>query len=744
MDELRYAKRALTFCSSKCKMTDSLIEPSEQSDLPLFSLDLRDILRAVRRGKWAILASVVLVTAGFVAWTMEQERVYAARATLIVEGSLPKVLGDSFDVEEASGANRSYVFYNTQYSIMQSRSVLLETVERLGLADDDSFVSDYGIEGRGRESRLKACEGILRRNLEVVGQRDSAVVELIVEDLDPTRAATIANTIAQVYLDQSLEQRLAASRGASEWLDQRLEEFARRLDASQEALYRFKKENMLVSVSVEERRNMTSARLTALNQSLIEVRESLIALEAERAVIQEAINTGELAALTSIPRVQDNELVQKLRSSLVDLEQHVAELSSRYGEKHPNIAAVRDQSERTRGLLDTEMALVVDTLDNEISSLRATESRLRREMRVETDKAMALNNLGLEYSRLSRDVGTNQETYKSLLKRQTETDLSGQLESHFARLLETAEPRFRPIRPSLVLNVALGIVLGLLLGIALAVGSMLLDSAVHSQDDVEDRLGLGFLGILPSIDSKGSAAGANRDLYIAQNPDSSVAEYARSLRTNLLFLSTATGDKMKHILLSSAGPAEGKTTTTIALATTTALAGNRILVIDTDLRRPRLHKAFEVSGDVGLTSVLLGSSTVDDAIRATGVKGLDLLPCGPRPPNPSELLHTDRFRDLLMEVGERYDRILLDSPPLNAVTDAAILAQQVQGTILVIKASRTSFDAARLATRRLRDVQANLLGVVLNQVDTSRGNGYKNYYYYQSDPTYGRDAEEPA
>lgn len=724
-------------------------EQSRKADGPLFALDLQDIWRAIRRRPWVMVVSVVVTAGLFWGVSVRQKKVYQGQATIVLDPSMPKVLGEGFDVDnlDAHGVAKD-TFFNTQYKIMRSRAVLREAISRLKLTEDPKFLEDYGIKGGTHEDRFKKSERVLMRIVEVAPERKTNIVRMVVEDYDSDRAARIANEVTQVYIDQSLERRLSNTRNASKWLDERVDEFSKKLDESHERLFEFKKNNMLVSVSVEDRKNMTTANLQALNAKQIEVRSTLLELEAERSVLEEAAkgNGGDISA---VPRVRKNEVIGALKATLVELERKRADLSSRYGEKHPNMLAVQNQIDRVEGLLVKELELIVSTLDNEIRGLKETQANLQAEMQAETRKAMELNNLALEYARLSRDVGTNEDTYKNLLKRQTETDLSGLLESNYVRWLETAEPKPSPIRPSVPINTALGAVLGLLLAFGLAVGEVVLDNTVHSQTDVEERLHQVFLGLLPAIGqdelksaSDGRGTVRARDLFIHDDPRSSVAECARSIRTNLMFIDSADREhKIRRLLLTSPSPAEGKSMTAIILGTTMAQAGSSTLIIDTDLRRPRLHKTFGVSSEEGVTSVLLGACGLDAAIKKTEVVGLDVLPCGPLPPNPAELLHSDAFKRMLDEAQDKYDRVLLDSPPVNAVTDPIILSKLVDGTIVVVKSSKTTKDAARRAVRQLEDVNANILGLVLNDVDFKSGGSYYNYYYYKRG--YGSD-EKPA
>lgn len=710
-------------------------------------IDAKEIWLALVRKKWLILAAAVVVCGATVAGTMRQPKIYQAVAKIMIEPTLPKVLGNDVAIEELSERARvERVFNNTQYKTITSRAVMLDVSNRLKLAQDRAFLETYGLSGEG-EALDKAIERVLVRNITVQPETASRIVNLIVEDQDPVRAAEIANALGQAYIDYTLEQRLETTRSASKWLDKRVDEFGAKLEDAEAKLHAFKKSNMLVSVSLEDRQNMTGASLGILNEKIVETRTKLIELESKRAILQRALD--DKGTLEAVPRIAKSAVITELRSSLVAIEKEKADLSTRYGEKHPKMVAITKQAAETSAAIDREIQIVISAFDNDITALKETMSGLETAMGKEKEKALSLNSLSLEYAKLTRDFGTTKTTYESLLKRQTEADLSGLLHSNFVRWFQPAEPRLAPIRPSVPKNGALGLVAGLLLGLLIAVGGVLLDNTVHSQADLDRLLGVPFLGVLPRIreDEEERAAaiasnprGGARDLYIMNHPKSAVAECARSIRTNLMFIGSEDGG-LKKLLLTSAGPAEGKTTTSIHLGVTMAQTGKRTILIDTDLRKPRLHRAFGVSGETGVSSVIVGTSTLEEAIKRTDVVDLDILPCGPLPPNPAELLHRDKFVELLDELAKRYDRVLLDSPPVGAVTDAAILSKLVNGTLLVVQANKTSKDAVRRASRALKDVDANVVGVVLNDFDVDGGSYGYNYYYYRG-YGYGESEEE--
>lgn len=707
-----------------------------------FAVSSKEILRALYRKKWLIVASTVVVGAAVAIGTWRQPRVYQGQARLLIEPALPKVLEDDVMVDDLSERARAEAaFFNTQYQIIAGRVVLREAAAALNLAKDPAYLAAYELKGEG-EALLDRIVATIHEQLTVSPERGSRIVRVVVEDRDPDRATKIANAVAQSYMDQSLRDRLQTTHAASDWLDEQVDEYKRKLEEAESALNDFRRRNMLVTVSVEDRQSMSATTLATLSQKLVEAHTERLDLEAKRQVVERAKSSGE--GLEAIPRVAASALIASMKAGIHELEKKREEVGTRYGPKHDNMKAIELQIQAARTELDREIQVVLKTLDNELDALRSQEESLRRALEDEKKAAMDLSNLALEFAKLNRDHGTNKTMYESLLKRQGEAALSGRLKSNFVHWFERAEVDRSPVRPVFALNFGIGLLAGLLIGLLIVVGGVILDNTVRSQSDVEEILGLPFLGVLPSIgegrNGSAKALEGSRDLFIAGSPSSNVAECARFIRTSLLFMGA--NRPLKRMLVTSAGPSEGKSTVTIGLAVTMAQAGNRVLIIDTDLRRPRLHRSFGVSSERGVTSVLLQEATLDEAIKKTEVVGLDLLPCGPLPPNPAELLHSERFARVLEQIDQRYDRIILDSPPVNAVTDSVILGRQVDGTILVIKSSKTGKDAVRRARRQLAAVGAYMLGAVLNDMSLEEGGGYNYYYYHKY--AYGSDAEKSA
>ena len=303
------------------------------------------------------------------------------------------------------------------------------------------------------------------------------------------------------------------------------------------------------------------------------------------------------------------------------------------------------------------------------------------------------------------------------------------------RPLDPALVPTTPVSPSLRVNITVAAVLSLLLGFGLVVLIVFLDRSVKTTSDAQQATSAPILGIVPMIDEAELPPGdlAARDLFVHRQPASPVAECCRALRTNILF--SAADQQIKTIVVSSANPREGKTMTCIYLGTTMAQSGQRVLLIDTDMRRPRLHVSLGVPRQVGLSNLIVGDRDYDEVIKTTDVPNLHVLPCGPLPPNPAELLMTHRFQAVLAELGRRFDRIILDSPPLQVVTDAVVLSKQTDGVILVIHAGKTLRDDVKRSERLIRDVGGKIFGVIVNAIEPDQRSGYYySYYGYTEKP----------
>jgi succinoglycan biosynthesis transport protein ExoP len=730
------------------------MEPAQPDHDDDDDVDLRHYVDVLRKRLWLIVVGVIVGVAVTFGWTLRQPKLYRATATVIIDTQTANVLGRRVDDVVALGTGGYWAnetFYNKEYTVMRSRAVAARVAEKLDLLHDDEHNGLAVIEDsvEREEARAQLDPANLAAGRYTVEPTESQnVVSLTAVSQDPDFAADLANAAAESYAELNLDKRVEGMRDASTWLEVQHSELKGKLESSEDKLYRFMENNEVLNASLQSQLDEVMQRLNAFNGRLAQTQAERIQQEINAQALRDARANN--ALLDTIPEIRDAPVIAALKTRLVELAADRSELTARYLPAHPKVQSVDDQIELVRSNLATQIDAVLVSLERRQATLANTESGLKRAIAEERQREARLNKLMLDYQRLRREVDTNSRLYELVATRRKETDLSGALKLNNVSILDRARAPLVPFKPNLQKNVALGGFLGVLLAALLALGLDLLDNSLKTQEDVE-RLKAPFLGLMPVIESakvgrgKGDDLQATnqRDLYVMHNPKSSPAECARFIRTNLLFMSP---DKpLQNFLVTSAGPQEGKTTTAISLAVTMAQSGSRTLIVDTDMRRPRLHRAFGVSNDTGLSSAIVGEARLEDAIQATDAQDLDVLVCGPIPPNPAELLHTEAFKDIVAKLNERYDRIIFDSPPVGAVTDPVVLGTHLDGAVVVLKAHRTSKEAGKQTLRALRDANVHILGAVLNDVDLSSkryGGGYYAYYrkygyYYGEKPATG-------
>ena len=689
----------------------------------------------VLRKRWPMLAAlVVLATVGTIVWTMRQPRIYEATCSIIIEANAPQVLEGVKDVIEMGPGGWIYrEFAQTQFRIILSRENTQRVIDRLGLEHDPSF--SRTADGKGQVSRQDIVFRLLQ-NVRVVGVRDSRIANITVRDTDPERAVRIANAFADTYIERNLDYKLEGARTAGSWLGEQTVDLRKRLEASELELYKFKKERNLLDVGLDDKLGMTRQNLQALNQKLADVKAKRIEIESIRKLILAAKN--DIAERESLPEIRDNVVVQKLRENYLDLSKIKADLDSRYGEKHPKIENIQKQLEAIQHDYRKELDQVLKAFDKRYQALLDTESGLSKWMHQEKQQALELAKLEVEYRPLSRDAENNAKMFSLISQRQKEIDLTGLLRSNNVRILDRANTPKWPVSPRLSFNLAVGLFVGLLLGLLLVFGIEALDNTVKTPEAAEALVGAPLLGVLPILVHSRQRTAENateRDLTVFKDPTSAAAEACRSIRTNLMFLSAE--KEVQVLVVTSPGPQDGKTTAAISLAVTMAQGGARVLLVDTDMRKPRIHRSFGLKSDRGLSTVMTGDATLADVICHSQVPNLDVLPCGPTPPNPAELIHTERFREILAQCRREYGRVVLDSPPAAFVTDPAILGNLADGVVLVVRAGHTTREVVSFARRQINDARARILGVVINQTDRRAG-GYGYGYGYSYYAPYGR------
>lgn len=722
------------------------------SDVGEPTLEVMPYVRALWRRKWLILAATALAALLGAAYALRQPKVYSASTSIIIDVAAPRFL-DS-DVKDVMGDERSNYWFNREYyetqaAVITSRVVAERVVQSLGLQGDAGFLGLEHVADPAERKRAMAgadAAALLRSRIRVIPEKNSRVLHIAVEDLEPKRAALLANEVAEAYKQQNLELKRQTTRNARDWLAQQIEELELASRQSELEVFQLKKDADVFTFNSggedgkKSSEHPTKRALQEHTQALVVVDRQVATLKARAAAIRRLreARPDDLYWAEGLPAAQAPQL-NELRVKLLEQRASCLELEQRYLDGHPKLEDCR----RQQGLLEQELRRRLDNLVQaaEIELAQAQAERRELELLVERTKleAYRVYEKELALERQQRVVDNNQRLYAMVLKRYKDLELSGQQDTTNVRVLDKARPVPAPVRPNVRALITLFALVGLSLAVAGTLAQELLDASVLTREDVEESLRLPFLGSVPLLDSKGVPT---PDLVVHSQPRSQAAEAFRALRTNLLFMSP--DRPARAIVVTSAGPSEGKSTIAMNLAIAMAQAGQKVLLLDTDLRRPRLHKALHLQAQQGVSSLVVGQGTLEQVAQPTEVPGLTVLPCGPLPPNPAELLHTRAFAELLQRLRERYDLVVLDSPPIGPVSDALVLARQADGVLLVLKAGTTHREAARSARRALASVQARILGGVLNQVNLKDPRYAAGYYAYSGYEGYygGRDEQQ--
>jgi polysaccharide biosynthesis transport protein len=710
------------------------------------------LFRPIRKHWITVLAITLLVSvlAGF--YTARQVRIYEAAASVQFDPNPPRPLGGKVEsvVELGSGAvwdTREY--YETQYQIIQSRRVALAVVERFGLNRDAAFLRNLPPNAPIPKSfdawDENEAADVLRGRLRVEPVKLSRVANVRLRDANPERAAQLLQAVVEAYKELNLENVVDSTEEAAKWLRTEHDKLKGELENNEMALHRYKETKNILSVEFDDKSSMLREEIAQLNQTLTAIRTRKEEVAARRSELAK-VKADDPAKLPA-SELLGNPLLQSFRQKYIDaLREHEALLKGGLGKNHPDVKAALSAVETNRDALLGEVKNIQGALDGDLAVITRQEGGVSGLFEGSKKEALELNLLEIEYNRLRRSKDNTEKLYSLVLERSKESDLTRRLRINNISVVDYPLVPKAPVSPNLPLNVAAGFVLGLLLGVAAAIGRGYLDRTVKTPGDVEALTHATFLGLLPEVEGTLAAKkrrqkdGMSPELVVHTSPMSGVAEAARSVRTNLLF--SAPDKPFRVLLVTSAGPSEGKTTVTCCVAIAMAQAGKRVVIVDTDLRRPRLHRIFRTGGKdlgPGLTSALLDPSLGDVGVQ-TEIPNLSVLPAGPIPPNPSELLHSERFKAYLQLLSQHYDQVILDSPPLVAVTDAAILSTIADGTMMVVRAHKTSKDLVRHASRILSDVGARMAGVVLNAVNLARDEYRYSYQYYRKNSYY---AETP-
>ena len=721
---------------------------NNQSDQEIHLVDYWRVLSARRR---IVIATFLTITVLVAVYSFLSTPSYKGTAQVLFELKANPTM--SF-VEGEDGyvqIKDSREYFNTQMEIIRSRSFADKVVRRLELdtnpyfinekrlAEDGFIVSLFGsfstmVSGlfSSKDSSSDPFPAVLIQEeldpeltdivldgMEVEKEGQSNLMKINFLSPNPRVAAIMANGIASTYIVHNLELRVRPFKDAVEWLSSKLVELRSRVEDSERDLQLYKEDEGIVSF--ESKGNILTQELNELVSSLINLEAERQEAEIKYLEIKSSIDKPEL--LATVPDIMSNLVIQGLRSDELKLKTRLSELSEKYGHKHPQMKKAVIELETVQENLVLETRKMLSAAKTKYEILKSRENSLVKRVEEQKNEVLNLSRKAIDFNVVAGEAFSNKRFYELLLRKLQEASLSSGINVSNAQIVDYATVPKTPVKPRKGFNILLAMILGLFAGTGSALFLEYMDDTLKTQEDVDTLLGLPFLGYVPHSEQNRKV-----DTSIFTDPTSNLADAYRSLRTGILLSSV---DKTPKVLLvTSPVPSEGKTTTASNLAITMARMGERVLLIDADLRRSGLHRVFGFDNTSGLTEIITGQSALEDNLHTlTDVENLRILTAGVHPPNPAELLVSNKMKDLLDSVRNDYDRIVLDSPPLLTVSDPLSLSSFVDGVVMVVWGGDTSRDIVIEASRALASVNANLIGVLLNKTLSGTSGGYAHYYY---------------
>ena len=720
---------------------------------------LREYMRVLLKRKWMVAAVVVGIFMAVALASLRQTPVYEAASQIVINKADSNLITFKDSVPVVDYYDQSDL--DTEVRILQSDLMALQVIRQLNLDKRPEF----GGRPDQRQPNLvadplqtdsnhtTALLGSFRGNLHVSLIPNTRIIEIHYNSTDPQLAASVVNTLAATYVEQNFKTKFESTMQASDWLSKQLVDLQMKVETSQEKLVRYQKEHEIFGV--DDKQNIITEKLDELNKEMTAAEFDRMQKEAAYRQTQSndpvAVSAAIVSDTTAGGTGAASGLLDKLREQQAGLKIQIADLSTQFGPSYPKIAQLNNQLKEIDHQLQSETNKAVDHLNGRYQAALQRENMLRASFEKQKQEANKLNESAIEYSLLKRDVDSNRTLYEGLLEKLKEAGVTAGLRSNNFRIINAARVPTSPSEPNIPRNLAFALVLGVISGVGLAFVLENLDNTVRTPEQAQAISGLPSLGMIP-LGSKGANHGstgkrlaltASKEVVetVTQvRPQSQMAESYRALRTSLLLSNL--GAPPKVIMVTSARPQEGKTTTSINTAIVLAQKGVRVLLVDADLRRPSIHKTLGMGPRSGLSNVLTGSATLQQTITTSPIlPNLFIMPAGTPPPNPAELLASSNMRDLIVELRELYDHIVIDTPPTLSVTDAVVLSPRADATILVIRSGQTTKPALRRARDILMQVNAHVAGVLLNAVDLTSPD---YYYYYEYQGKYGQYYHEDA
>lgn len=713
--------------------------PAEADD---GEINLVDLWRIVVKRRWTIITFFLIVVTAVVTATFLMTPIYRAILTLQIDREAPRVVEFQNTITPAENPS-DREFYETQYALMQSRTLAQRVVDQLDLKHNPVFMGTDNENvwqplvvwakehlnlspAADDEAKQDDLPELFLDSLTVQPVRNSRLAKLHYDSPDPELAARILNKVADVYINLNLERRFDATSYARNYLQERLQQIKARLEESEQELVRYANAQGIVNVD---------NRQSLINKQLEEMTTALNTAEAKR-IAAEALYRQASANRQGLTQVLENKVIQDAKALHTRLDAEYQEGLKIYKPAYPKMRQLASQIADVQAKIDAEVTNTVAAIRTEYEAAKASEALMRSKVNELKQEVINLQDRSIQYNIIRREVDTNRQLYDGLLQRFKEAGIAGGVGINNISIVDKAEPPQEPFKPNLKLNLLLAIFLGLFGGVGLAFLFEHLDDTIKDAEDFEQRIGgIPVLGVIPLAKKKWDQTreGLTLATWVQADPHSHFAEAYRSARTALQF--TTSEGAPKILLITSAEPGEGKSTSAISLAIIFARMGQPTLLIDADLRKPSVHQQLNVDNSQGLSTYLAGTFTPAEVTLPSIEPNLFVIPAGPLPPNPAELLASAKMASLLSLASEKFQQILIDAPPVLGLADVLILGNLASGTALIVESCKTRRSQAQGAIKRLRSARANLVGAILTKLQASKHSYgyYHNYYYYPSD-----------
>lgn len=719
---------------------------------------LRDYLRVLIKRIWVVLGTLAIIFGATLIASLRATPIYDAVGSIAINKPDP-ILANIQNGNNNVDYSDPTTDLDTEVRILKSDLLALQVISQLNLDKLPEFGGN-GIKSSSSlelttdalqpdSARASALLGAFKGNLRVLLEPNTRIIDIHYRSPNKELAARVVNAVANTYIEQNFKTRFESTMQASDWLSRQLVDLQMKVETSQEKLVKYQKEHQILGI--DDKQNITTEKLDELNKELTAAESARM----EKESVYRLAESGDTDSAASIAAgmangegkafVATSGLLDKLQAQKADLKIQAAQLNTQFGPAYPKIAQLNNQLQEIDIQIQSEMKKATSRLRGDYLAALQREQMLSAALEQQKQQENKMNESAIEYSFLKRDFETNRTLYEGLLQKLKEAGVTAGLRSNNIREVDIARTPGSPAEPNIPRNLGFAFVLGLTSGVGLAFLLEGIDNTVRTPEQAQAISGLASLGMIPMGSKNSADNGSKRGLMVTgtkepvelvtqSRPQSQMAESYRALRTSLLL--TTLGAPPKTILITSALPREGKTTTSINTAVVLAQKGTRVLLIDADLRRPSIHKALGLGPRVGLSNVLTGGATLQQAtVRSSVLPNLYILPAGTPPPNPAELMASAQMLDLLAELREQYDHVIVDTPPTLSVTDAVVLSTRVDAVVLVIRSAQTTKPALRRSRDILAQVNARVAGVLLNAVDLDSAD---YYYYYEYQGKYGQ------